>query len=125
MLTELAAREKVIGVKQSARAIREGRAERVFLACDADPRLTESIRRELRRPPGGGRLHHGPAGTSLRNCRGRGSGGCAEVIWFFRNIFQSVPQKIKAAVYRPPHFQRKENYPCLLLTSWSAKAESR
>ena len=36
MLTELASREKVIGVKQSARAIRDGRAQRVFLACDAD-----------------------------------------------------------------------------------------
>ena len=35
MLTELASREKVIGVKQSARAIRDGRAQRVFLACDA------------------------------------------------------------------------------------------
>ena len=36
VLTELASREKVIGVKQSARAIRDGRAKRVFLACDAD-----------------------------------------------------------------------------------------
>ena len=44
VLTELASREKVIGVKQSARAIRAGRARRVFLACDADRLLTDSIR---------------------------------------------------------------------------------
>ena len=44
MLTELASREKVIGVKQSARAIRDGRAQRVFLACDADERVLEPIR---------------------------------------------------------------------------------
>ena len=44
MLTELASREKVIGVKQSARAIRDGRAQRVFLACDADELVLEPIR---------------------------------------------------------------------------------
>ena len=44
MLTELATRDKVIGVKQSARAIRAGRAKRVFLACDADRLLTDPIR---------------------------------------------------------------------------------
>ena len=44
MLTELASREKVIGVKQSARAIRAGHASQVFLACDADRLLTDPIR---------------------------------------------------------------------------------
>ena len=44
VLTELATRDKVIGVKQSARAIRAGRAKRVFLACDADRLLTDPIR---------------------------------------------------------------------------------
>ena len=43
-MTELASREKVIGVKQSARAIRDGRAQRVFLACDADELVLEPIR---------------------------------------------------------------------------------
>ena len=37
MISELASQEKVIGVKQSRKAIREGRAKRVYLACDADP----------------------------------------------------------------------------------------
>ena len=43
MLTELASQEKVIGVKQSRKAIREGRAKRVFLACDADPAITDPV----------------------------------------------------------------------------------
>lgn len=43
MLTELASQEKVIGVKQSRKAVREGRAKRVYLACDADPAITEPV----------------------------------------------------------------------------------
>lgn len=45
VLTELASREKVSGAKQSARAIRDGRAKRIFLACDADKMVTDPIRR--------------------------------------------------------------------------------
>lgn len=40
MITELACQNKVIGVKQSRRAVREGLAKRVYLACDADPAVT-------------------------------------------------------------------------------------
>ena len=43
MISELASNEKVIGVKQSRKAIREGRAKRVFVAVDADPALTEPV----------------------------------------------------------------------------------
>ena len=43
MLTELASLEKVIGVKQSRKSIREGRAKRVYLACDADPAITAPV----------------------------------------------------------------------------------
>ena len=43
MITELASQEKVIGVKQSRRAIREGRAKRVYLAVDADPAITDPV----------------------------------------------------------------------------------
>ena len=39
LLNELRVKEKVIGVKQSRKAIRDGRAKRVFLACDADPAI--------------------------------------------------------------------------------------
>ena len=44
VLTALASRERVVGVKQSARAIRDGRAEEIFLACDADTAVTDRIR---------------------------------------------------------------------------------
>ncbi len=43
MITELASQEKVIGVKQSHKAIREGRARQVYLACDADPAITGPV----------------------------------------------------------------------------------
>ena len=42
-MTELASQEKVVGVKQSRKAIRENRAKRVYLACDADPAITEPV----------------------------------------------------------------------------------
>ena len=43
MICELASQEKVIGVKQSRKAIREGRAKRVYLAYDADPAITDPV----------------------------------------------------------------------------------
>ena len=50
MISELASQEKVIGVKQSRKAIREGRAKRVYLACDADPAITEPVAASCARP---------------------------------------------------------------------------
>lgn len=46
MLTELASRDKVVGVKQSRKVICTGRAARAYLACDADPAVTDPIRSE-------------------------------------------------------------------------------
>ena len=43
MITELASKAKVVGVKQSRKAITQGRAARVFLADDADPELMEPL----------------------------------------------------------------------------------
>ena len=40
MLRDWSSQPKVVGVKQSRRAIREGRALQVFLATNADPALT-------------------------------------------------------------------------------------
>lgn len=37
-------REKVVGLKQTLRAVAEGRAREVYLACDADPRLIEPLK---------------------------------------------------------------------------------
>ena len=43
MLTELTNVEKVVGAKQVKRALRDGKARCVYLAQDADPRVTEPI----------------------------------------------------------------------------------
>lgn len=43
MLTDLSAQTRVVGAKQVKRAVEAGRALRVYLAEDADPRVTEPI----------------------------------------------------------------------------------
>ncbi len=43
MLTDLTVVEKVVGAKQAKRALRDGKAKRVYLAEDADARVTEPI----------------------------------------------------------------------------------
>ena len=85
MLTELASREKVIGVKQSARAIRDGRAQRVFLACDADELVLEPIRSACGSLP----VEEGytMAQLGLRDRGGSRRCNGFELIWFFRNSF--------------------------------------
>ena len=40
---ELTAKDKVVGLKQTRRAVLQGTARRVYLACDADPALTEPL----------------------------------------------------------------------------------
>ncbi len=35
--------KRAVGVKQSRKAIREGQAKQVYLACDADPAITEPL----------------------------------------------------------------------------------
>jgi large subunit ribosomal protein L7A len=44
MLSQLKTQPKVVGAKQVRRALKEGRASRVFLAVNADPQLTDPIR---------------------------------------------------------------------------------
>ena len=44
MSAELAAKEKVVGIKQTKKAIAAGKAASVYLAKDADPKLTEPLR---------------------------------------------------------------------------------
>ena len=43
MLEELRRGPKVAGVKQTRRALQDGKASRVFLACDADPRVVDPL----------------------------------------------------------------------------------
>ena len=44
MLSKLAEASKVVGAKQTRRALAGGQAHTVYLAEDADPRVTEAIR---------------------------------------------------------------------------------
>ena len=44
MSADWATKEKVVGIKQTKRAIAEGNAAAVYLAKDADPKLTEPLR---------------------------------------------------------------------------------
>ncbi len=48
MLSDLAAKEKVVGLKQTRRSIANGTAVKVFLAGDADRRLTDPIAESCR-----------------------------------------------------------------------------
>ena len=43
MLTQLEQAAKVVGVKQTRRALHDGRAKSLILARDADPALTEPL----------------------------------------------------------------------------------
>ena len=43
MLTELSGSNKVVGAKQAKRALNDGRARKVFVAGDADPRVTQPL----------------------------------------------------------------------------------
>ena len=43
MLTQLEQTARVVGVKQTRRALQDGRAAALFLARDADPALTEPL----------------------------------------------------------------------------------
>lgn len=45
MLSQLASSHKVVGVKQSTKAVREGRAMKAFFACDADPAVLEPLQK--------------------------------------------------------------------------------
>lgn len=43
MLTQLSTQPKVVGAKQVRRALEAGRAVKVFLCDDADPRITQGV----------------------------------------------------------------------------------
>ena len=48
MLAELDTKDKIVGIKQLRKALAEGRARKVFVADDADPRLTAPILEQCR-----------------------------------------------------------------------------
>ncbi len=46
MIQELSGSNKVVGAKQAKRALRDGRAVRLYMALDADPRLLQPLVQE-------------------------------------------------------------------------------
>ena len=54
MMQELSGPNKVVGAKQVKRALRDGRAARLYIAVDADPRLLQPLVQEAvnRQVPG-------------------------------------------------------------------------
>lgn len=46
MIQELSGPNKVVGAKQAKRALRDGRAARLYIAVDADPRLLQPLVQE-------------------------------------------------------------------------------
>lgn len=46
MIQELSGSNKVVGAKQVKRALRDGRAVRLYVAMDADPRLLQPLVQE-------------------------------------------------------------------------------
>lgn len=46
MIQELSGPNKVVGAKQAKRALRDGRAVRLYMALDADPRLLQPLVQE-------------------------------------------------------------------------------
>ena len=67
MLTELAAHNKVVGVKQLKKALRDGAAQKVFVAEDADPKLTDLRKLPRGSCAGGNGSDHGGAWKGLRH----------------------------------------------------------
>ena len=45
MTPDLSTCRKVAGIKQTMRALRENRAEKLYIACDADPAVLEPLER--------------------------------------------------------------------------------
>ena len=43
MIQELSGPNKVVGAKQARRALKDGRAARLYIAVDADPRLLQPL----------------------------------------------------------------------------------
>lgn len=46
MIQELSGPNKVVGAKQARRALRDGRAARLYMAMDADPRMLQPLVQE-------------------------------------------------------------------------------
>lgn len=124
MLTDLKTAQKVTGAKQVTRALKNGTARRVFLAQDADPRVTEPIQALCQEQGTATESvdHHGCPGQRLRHCRGQRCGRHRGGLNLRYSPHRPRPLRIE---YIPTHFLRKEEPYAYSLTSWFAKEENR
>ena len=117
MFEELKTAKKVVGVKQLRRALNDHLARTVFLACDADPALTEP-RRLI------GRVLHiaDPCVNSDRPAAFPSARQprrfCADAVISGPNGISLIFRDIIKAGYPAHHLRKEENTVCLLLTSW-------
>ncbi|MBQ3217102.1 MAG: ribosomal L7Ae/L30e/S12e/Gadd45 family protein [Oscillospiraceae bacterium] len=49
MLEELKTANKVVGIKQLRKALNAGKVHKVYIACDADPMLTEPVVKQCKK----------------------------------------------------------------------------
>ena len=96
MLTDLKTAQKVTGAKQVTRALKNGTARRVFLAQDADPRVTEPIQALCQ--------EQGTATESVDTMAALGS-ACGIAVNLRYSPHRPRPLRIE---YIPTHFLRKE-----------------
>ena len=86
MLEELKAGSRVVGAKQTRRALKDGRAKRVYMAKDADPRLLQPLVQEAvrQRVPLIQVDTMRQLGEACGICRGRRhrGGGMTPYFWF-------------------------------------------
>ena len=78
MISELSGSNKVVGAKQAKRALRDGRAARLYMAMDADPRLLQPLVQEAVNRQGPGQ--HGPTMKELGQSCGIAVGAAVAVL---------------------------------------------
>ena len=123
MLSELNSADKVAGAKQVKRALNDGRAKKLFLAADADPRVTEPLARlaKEKEVP----VEEVSTMKELGAACSIAVGSAVAVLLCFDFNGIRFPYSVK--IYYAPSgadFQ-KGGKPCLLLTNWYARDASR
>ena len=113
MLEELKQGSKLVGAKQTRRALKDGRAKKLYMAKDADPRLLQPLVQEAVRT--GVRVEQVDTmrELGLRHCRGsrRGRSGVRFLFSFgFNRIRSPYFVKINTMPHRGRTFRKEEKH---------------
>ena len=101
MTPDLSTCRKVAGIKQTMRALREHRAEKLYIACDADPAVLAPIEALAREE--NVTIDDRATMAQLGHRRWRGGDRRSEKIRFFRDILP-----ISCKKYISHHFRKGE-----------------